>query len=132
MALTEPQLEEVVERYKIAKAREKEIKKEIKHLQGLLEEHFRAHEIEQTTIGNTLVRWETRLSVSYNDEEVKRILEPKGLWPAVVTTDKRKLEGLVKAKLVTREELEPARQVRVTRAWVIKEIQPKEGGNGGD
>lgn len=115
-----------LERYLILKEQQAVIEREIKEIQGKFSEYFKAMQITEFEYGGVILKHQRRCSISYKDE-IKDMLKVKGLWDVVAVADKTKIAKVVKAGLLSPEEVAPYEQQKITYAWVLE--RKEEHGN---
>jgi len=108
----------IQEKIKSLKAEAEKLKKEIRESMG---------EEREKKVGNFEIRIQERIRYKYDPYILEASVGPDILkLVKIESVDKKKLEGLVKAGIVSREDIEPAMKI-VSRAeaLVVKEVGRK-------
>ena len=114
-------IDELLGEYIKLKSQEKAIKESIKSIQDDFSEYFIGNAIDNYSNSKYSLTKQERKTISYSDT-IKELLKSRGIYEAVVTVDKAKLGRMVKANIVTTEELHPFEEVKASFAWVVEEV----------
>ena len=95
-AFPEIKIEQVVEEYGELKLKYKELDVKEKELKEVLTNYFEKKGVREVLGGRHRVFQVINKKVEYDEGEVRKILEPQGLWERVVSLDEKMLRELLK------------------------------------
>jgi RecB family exonuclease len=123
---------EIVERYATLQSQLKELEIEAGELKRMISEYCQREEINRLYGERHAVTGQLVERAGFNEDEVRALLEPAGLWPRSVGLDQSRLKALINSGELPadlRLELEKLSRV-VSTYWQlrVREIKPEEDG----
>jgi putative RecB family exonuclease len=119
---------ESVERYVALQKEIKGLELELKELKEMITAYCQQRGLKRVFGNSHALTYGVRETTSYNEPEVKALLEPAGLWPRVLGFDQYKLRELIKDETVAqelRQKLSELKQVVSTnpQLWVRRLVE---------
>jgi len=104
----------------------KEQEEELKSKLDTIKTQFEELNMSGTIYNNKQLVRQERNTININDN-IKDFLKEKGVFEACVTPDKKKINAMVKAKILSKDEVSRYEEYNTGYAWTLKDIEESKG-----